>query len=799
MTDHQTSASPERIVLEFGGSGLADRAAGEAMEAILRDHLDAGPRHLLVVHSPGPGPGDAPDDGADGEEMAGPAGADFLRARGLDVHWLEARELLPASSAGEPEGTPEGTRRPSLAADRDGDPDPALAQRLDAFEGVVLTGGGSESAAAVLAARWGADRLEIWSDHPAVFTADPRRVPGARLVRRLSYDEAQEITAAGNRILHPRCIPALRRRGIPIHLRSIRMPADPGTVVHRRAPDGVSQLKAVSWKEGVVLISMDTVGMWREVGFLARVFAAFADAEVAVDLVSTSETNVTVSLDASADLLDPDRLDDLVRRLEPFCRVELIRPCATVSLVGDRIRGMLHRLSPALRVFQEQRIHMVSQAANDLSFTVVVDADQGERLARQLHRILVTEPATPGILGPSWQELVGEEEPKEEASWWEGLKESLLETFADAESAYVYHLDTVRKRAAELASLTSVSRVLYAMKANSNPAILRAVHGAGLGFECVSRGEIERVQELFPDLDPGKILFTPNFAPREEYALALEWGVQVTLDALHPLVHWAELFRDRELFIRVDPGQGAGHHEKVSTAGSRSKFGLHPDELDELVDRAGRTGVRIVGLHVHAGSGIPAPDHWPRMARFLLETAERFPDVRVLDLGGGLPVPQAPGEARLDLADLDRALKEMSELGPGLELWLEPGRFLVAEAGVLLARVTQTKVKENVRYVGLATGMNSFIRPALYGSHHEIVNLTRLDEPRTERVQVVGPICETGDRLGMDRMLPPTREGDLVLIADAGAYGRAMASEYNLRPPAPEFTITRDGEVSPAR
>jgi bifunctional diaminopimelate decarboxylase / aspartate kinase len=126
---------------------------------------------------------------------------------------------------------------------------------------------------------------------------------------------------------------------------------------------------------------------------------------------------------------------------------------------------------------------------------------------------------------------------------------------------------------------------------------------------------------------------------------------------------------------------------------------------------------------------------------------------------------------------------------PGVAVWIEPGRYLVAAGGVLIARVTQTKSKDDVRYVGIATGMNSLIRPALYGAWHEIVNLTRLDEPATEIVNVVGPICESADFLGHDRLLPPTREGDVLLIANAGAYGYAMSSRYNLREPAQEFVL----------
>src|SRR5690606_7925061 len=140
-------------------------------------------------------------------------------------------------------------------------------------------------------------------------------------------------------------------------------------------------------------------------------------------------------------------------------------------------------------------------------------------------------------------------------------------------------------------------------------------------------------------------------------------------------------------------------------------------------------------------------------------------------------------------SEFSAALEQLKARRPDLTFWIEPGRYLVAEAGVLLAQVTQLKGKGDVHYVGVATGMNSLIRPALYGAHHEILNLTRLDEPANEIVNVVGPICESGDQLGLDRLLPPTREGDVLLIVTAGAYARSMSSTYNLREPAQEFLI----------
>jgi diaminopimelate decarboxylase/aspartate kinase len=365
----------------------------------------------------------------------------------------------------------------------------------------------------------------------------------------------------------------------------------------------------------------------------------------------------------------------------------------------------------------------------------------------------------------------------------------LLDLLGARECAYAYDLDTVRAQAAVLASMRSVSRILYALKANPHPDILRTVHAAGCGFECVSRAEVERVLEAVPGLAAERLLFTPNFAPRAEYRWAVDRGLRVTVDNVAILRDWSPLFAGREIFLRLDATRGHGHHEKVRTGGLHSKFGVPPAEFDDLPGAAAEAGARVVGLHVHGGSGNFDIAGWLAPAEILAAEAARHPGVRILNLGGGLGVPDRPGQEPVDLEALDTALANFSSTHPGFELWLEPGRFLVAQAGVLLARVTQVKEKGDRRYVGVATGMNSLIRPALYGAWHDIVNLTRIAEPATRTYTVVGPICESGDELGRDRKLPPCAEGDVLLIADAGAYGHAMASSYNLRLPAPELVL----------
>jgi len=373
--------------------------------------------------------------------------------------------------------------------------------------------------------------------------------------------------------------------------------------------------------------------------------------------------------------------------------------------------------------------------------------------------------------------------------WWIDKRNELLDIAKHNLNAYVYDLSVVRDAAKKLHSLPSVDRVLYAMKANFNADVLRTLADSSVDFDCVSPGEVQRLTDLLPALDKTRILFTPNFAPRAEYEWGIQEGIQVTLDNLYPLQAWPEIFAGQRLFIRVDPGEGQGHHEKVKTAGEQSKFGVSRSEIDELVRLSEKANATIVGIHAHSGSGILDPGNWLTVADELVKVAQRFPAVTVLDLGGGIGVPEKRGDADFDLNALNERLMEFRRQNPKYELWLEPGRFLVAQAGVLLAHLTQVKNKGEMHYVGVSTGLNALIRPALYDAYHEIVNLTRLDDEAHESVTVVGPICETGDRFGSDRLLPSSRENDVILIANAGAYGQVMSSRYNLRETPPEITL----------
>ncbi|MYA29648.1 MAG: bifunctional aspartate kinase/diaminopimelate decarboxylase [Gammaproteobacteria bacterium] len=739
-----------------------------------------------------------------GERLAGRFGAAALELKGISISPVNPAKLLRAEAR-------------DWASERDSmlhavcahDPDPEAAALLESLPGVPLTQGfiarnaegeevllgrgGSDVSAAALAASIGALRLEMWTDVPGIFSADPREISGARLLRRLSYAEAQEIATSGGGVLHPLSIAPLRESRIGMTVRSTLHPELPGTAVGPAEESDSAQVKAVMLHGGVPLVSLETLGMWRRVGFLKEVFTCFGDLGLSVDLVSTSESNVTVTLDTDPEVLTPALMDRLRSQLERIGQVTITTNTSVVTLVGRRIRAVLHEVGPALEAFREQPIHLLSQAASDLNISFVVEPAQARRLAQRLHGRLIVPDDGDELFGPAWEELTQATPVAPagaDAPWWAERRGELLKLAEERGATYAYSLERVAAQAQRLNGLESIDRVYYAIKANSNPGVLRRVRDSGLEFECVSPGEVRLLRELFPDHDPGRILFTPNFAARSEYAEALEAGVQLTVDNLGVLRDWPQLFAGRDLFLRLDPGVGRGLHRHVRTAGVHSKFGVPLFEVQRAARAAADAGARVIGLHAHMGSGVMDPGAWAPIAETLLECLEHFPDARVVNLGGGLGVPQHGGEQGLDLAELDANLARCREGAPReLEFWLEPGRYVVAEAGVLLARVTQVKGKSGARYVGVETGMNSLIRPALYGSYHEVHNLTRLDEPATRLVNVVGPICESGDVLARDRMLPECREGDVLLFANAGAYGRVMASNYNLREPAAEEVI----------
>ncbi|WP_295361684.1 bifunctional aspartate kinase/diaminopimelate decarboxylase [Arenimonas sp.] len=734
---------------------------------------------------------------AQGELLSSTLGVAYLRSQGLDVGWTDSREWLQAVAL---PNQNDWSRRLSASCAYEGDA--ALRARFDAAGpalriaqgfiaraadgGTAILGrGGSDTSAAYFGALMKARRVEIWTDVPGMFSANPRQVPDARLLSRLDYAEAQEIATTGAKVLHPRCIHPCREARVPLWIRDTTRPDMPGTVIDASAAT-VPGVKAISSRRGIVLVSMETIGMWQQVGFLSDVFERFKAHGLSVDLIGSSEANVTVSLDPSDNLVNTNVLDALCADLSQVCRVKVIAPCAAVTLVGRGMRSLLHKLSDVWAEFGRERVHLISQSSNDLNLTFVLDEGLDDDMLSRLHALLAQSGAMPvtetAVFGPSWRSLDKPAGAGRPAPWWQVRRERLLALAARGTPRYAYHLPTVRERARELMAVAAVDKRFFALKANPHPAILRTLEAEGFGFECVSAGELAHLYEVLPALDPSRVLFTPSFAPRAEFEAALARGVHVTLDSLAPLQQWPGLFQGRDIVLRVDPGFGQGHHEKVRTGGKDAKFGLAAADVPDFVAAARAAGARIAGLHAHIGSGIHDARHWHTVYASLAALAEGIGTVSFIDVGGGLGVAYDPEAEPFDLQAYGAALAELKAAYPQYALWVEPGRYLVAEAGALLLAVTQVVEKQGQRRVGADGGMNALMRPALYGAWHEIVNLSRLDDAPGAPCDVVGPVCESSDVLGRQRRLPDaTAEGDILLVGHAGAYGAVMANRYNLR------------------
>jgi bifunctional diaminopimelate decarboxylase / aspartate kinase len=731
-----------------------------------------------------------------GEIMLTKLGAKFLQERGVNCYWLDAQTALTSIPDHNPASAYCKARvdvKPNTQLQQDLNPHQViLTQGFIAAnaqgETVLLGRGGSDTSASLFSVSLEASCCEIWTDVPGIYTANPHELAQARLQKKLHYDEAQEIASLGAKVLHPLCIPPVKAYNIPMVVKYTLMPEHSGTRISNEYDETAPLIKSIQTKSSISVLSIDTINMWHNIGFLADIFQVFKTHELSVDLLATSEANVTLSLDTIQTNKQRESVKQLLEDLSPFGKVKLIEPCSSISLIGHHIRRSLSQLGSAIDLFSEQKVYLMTLSSNDLNLTIVTDESKTHKIAHELHKILIENNPQSYYYSKSWQEEFGEQ-IVQELPWWQAKRSALLQIGAEHSPAYVYDAEKITSQVAKLKSITAIDRLFYAVKANPNANILRLLDNHQVGFECVSLEELTHVKKVLPHLKNNAILFTPNFAARSEYAYALEHGFLLTIDNLHPLEHWGEIFNGTEIFIRIDLGSGLGHHKFVCTGGDESKFGIPLNYINKIKDLCQKHNIKVIGLHSHSGSGILSPHLWQNTALSLIKELEHFPQVKYLNLGGGLGVVEQPGQQPIDLNFINESLLAVKSQHKNLEFWLEPGRFFVAEAGVLLAQVTQCKEKGKVNFIGINTGMNSLIRPMLYGAYHTLVNLSRIDSEATYFAHVVGPICESGDTLAYDRLLPQTYENDIILIANAGAYGRAMSSSYNLREPAQEIML----------
>jgi diaminopimelate decarboxylase len=368
--------------------------------------------------------------------------------------------------------------------------------------------------------------------------------------------------------------------------------------------------------------------------------------------------------------------------------------------------------------------------------------------------------------------------------------------------SYVYDLDVIEDKFNSLKKFISWPklRICYAMKANSNTDILKKLKSIGSAIDAVSYGDV--LVAIKAGFKPESIIFTTNNATDAEIDLVYGSKVLINIGDLSHLEKFGKSHPQSRMCLRVNTEVESGENNLVKTAGKESQFGILLDDIAAAKNIADKYHLKVIGIHEHTGSGVyDTADMFTSIER-TLDVARQFPDLEFVDFGGGFKVPYRPDEERIDYEGFGNKLikiygKFCKDYGRNLELFIEPGKYLVAESGILLVEVNTLrnsgfKNKNAKIFAGVNSGFPQLIRPVLYGAYHHIINCSN-PEGQKKKYTVAGDICEGGDIFAKDRMIEDIREGDILTILNAGAYGYSMASTYNNRP-LPAEIIIEDGK-----
>jgi diaminopimelate decarboxylase len=358
---------------------------------------------------------------------------------------------------------------------------------------------------------------------------------------------------------------------------------------------------------------------------------------------------------------------------------------------------------------------------------------------------------------------------------------------------YVYDAEKINDQVNTLKKAFSdvKHKIKYAAKALTNISVLKRIRQAGAGVDVVSIFEAQIA--LRAGFSANEIMFTPNGVAFEEILEGVQIGLTINIDNLTTLEKFGKHFHSNyPCGLRLNPHIMAGGNLKISTGHSHSKFGISIQQLPELLKIVEAHKIKIQSLHIHTGSEITGIDVYLKMADILFETADNFPDLASIDFGGGFKVKYKEDDKVTDIISLGGQLSKIfnqycKKSGKDLELWIEPGKFVVSESGYLLTTANVVKETPTITFIGVDTGLNHLLRPMMYDAYQEIINGSNTEGNKI-KYNVVGNICET-DTLGADREIHEVTEGDTIVFKNAGAYGFSMSSNYNSRPRPAEVLI----------
>lgn len=632
----------------------------------------------------------------------------------------------------------------------------------DKYNNISLLGrGGSDTTGSIIAASLNSDIYQIWTDVNGIYSGDPNKINNCNIIKSISYDAAQEISAMGAKVIHPYCIKPCKEKNIPIEIRNTFDYNNNSTIIEKNKGISNKTIYSITNQSNITIFKIESLNMWNNYGFVYDIFSYFKDFNVDVNIINTSQFNITTTTDDT----DINKLNNLKNKLEEKYVVEVISNCNCISIVGENIKKY-DKLNEIISSILKFDIKLTSYSSNDMTLSLIVDNKISVKLANIIHNIVF--PFNKFELSNN--------------IWWKDF----LYLNGPEKCKYLYSLDIIKNKVSELKELTNIDKIYYAVKANNNRNILATIIKLGLGIETVSIEEVDLIEDIIRELsinyEDVNILYTPNFSNINDYLKIFNSNLNIItiLDNIDIIKSYPAIFSNKSIGIRLDLNYGFGHCNKVITQGQDSKFGITPNDLINNIKVFKDNNIRIIGLHSHMGSGITEYKHWINNLQLIKEVYDKIPketnNVKWFDIGGGFGINNT-----INFKELNNEIGQIKkEISNDISIFIEPGRFVVAESGIIWGKVTQIKIKNNTKFIGTNIGMTDLIRPALYSAIHPIY--FKESSKLKELVTVVGPICESGDILIKNLQVSnDININDSIVITNTGAYGIVMASNYNNR------------------